>query len=332
MPQFLMRFIVANYGTRHLGLLLAHLHSVARTHPDARQSVYWQDIPVRFVDALRAAYPHAEWKETAFDFAHDPIQRISSKVWCWARAAEEHAEEEALVFCDSDTLVRRHLASFFAANDADVIFTTKPESAPLNSGVMLARGGPAAAAFFRAWRDATTAILRTPEQYAQANDSRQPYGGTDQMSLYQLLGYEREQTAYTVPCPGDLTVRLRAEPCARLNETNSRPLHGAGEEIHIVHYKAGWQGILLDGRPFSSFRPRAPSWEMFAFFFDTFAEAVARVNAAAFTAFTAHDFGIHQPWHYEKGKFRPWAYAAWRVRAALRRAWLAATGRLRPGM
>jgi hypothetical protein len=39
------------------------------------------------------------------------------------------------------------------------------------------------------------------------------------------------------------------EQCARLNEINSGPLR---EQTHVVHYKGGWQRILLDGRPFSS--------------------------------------------------------------------------------
>jgi hypothetical protein len=329
-----MRFIVANYGTRHLGMLLVHLESVAATHPRARQSVYWQDIPEHFIAALQAAFPGVDWVRTEFDFAHDPIQRISSKVFCWSRAVGENAGENALVLCDSDTLVRRDLSPFFAQGDADVIFTTKPESAPLNSGVMLARGGPAATEFFRAWRDATIAILRTPAECAKANDSKHPYGGADQMSLYQLLDYTREREIFTFRGTAEhgaapMEVRLRAEPCARLNETNSRPLT---DEIHIVHYKAGWQSILLDGRPFSRFRPRTESWEMLGLFLDTLDAGLKRVHAATGENFTARDFRIHRPWYYREGRFRFWAYAAWRVRAACRRGWLAATGRLQPGM
>jgi hypothetical protein len=333
-----VRFIVANYGTRHLGLLLAHLHSVARSHPGAAQSVYWQDIPEPFVQALRQTFRTAEWVRTDFDFARDPFQRISSKVLCWARAAEEHASEDALIFCDSDTLVRRDLSQYFAQPGADVVITEKPERVPLNSGVMLARGGPAATAFFRVWRDATTAILRDPARFARANDTSQPYGGTDQMSLFELLAYRPEQKSYTLTCAGadgaaeSIPVRLHTEPCARLNETNSRPLSDAGDEICVIHYKAGWHRILLDGRPFSKFRPRTQSWDMFAFFMDTFAEALARLNAAAATPFTARALGIRQPWYYRGGNFSALGYAAWRAKEAAKRAWLAATGRLRPGM
>ena len=323
-----VRFIVANYGPRHVGMLLAHLHSVARSHPDTAVSVYWQDIPENLLDALRAVCPNAQFERTTYDFAQDPLQRISSKVLCWARAAEEHETEAMLVFCDSDTLVRRNLRRFFDKGTEEVVVTVKPENVPLNSGVVLARGGVKASAFFRFWRDETLAILRTPELFLQANDLSKSYGGTDQMSLYRLLDYRRETEYYTVRC-GDHQVRVRTEPCAMLNETNSRPLT---DEIHVVHYKAGWQRILLDGRPFSRFRPRAASWEMLELFLETFSEALARANAATGRRYTAADFGLCWPWYYRSGQFSPPAYAAWRVKEAAKRAWLMATRQLKPGM
>ncbi len=310
-------------------MLLVFLRSVAVSNPGARVSVYWQDIPERLLAGLQAVSPHADFVRTEFDFAGDPIQRISSKVLSWARAAEEHEGERELVFCDSDTLVRRDLSGFFAKADADVVFTTKPENVPLNSGVMLARGGAAATAFFRAWRDETVRILKTPELFAQANDQTQPYGGTDQMSLHQMLSYERGREAYTVTC-GGLAVRLRAESCARLNETNSRPL---SDEIHVVHYKAGWQAILLRGRPFSRFRPRTESWEMMTLFLETLSSAITAVNNATDSYFTPRDWGIQWPWYYKAGgRFSRAGYAAWRAKEAAKRAWLMVTGRLGSGM
>ena len=323
-----MRFIVANYGTRHAGMLLAHLHSVTLSNPGVAITVYWQDIPEEICAALRIVAPQADFVRTHFDFASDPLQRISSKVLCWSRAAEEHASEPRLVFCDSDTLVRRDLAPFFEHGDSDVILTSKPERVPLNSGVILARGGAATTAFFHAWRHETLAILSAPELFAQANDQTQPYGGTDQMSLYRMLPFREGVTQYLVSRQGQHT-RVHLEPCAKLNETNSRPLE---DSIHVVHYKAGWQRILLDGRPFSRFRPREASWDMLGYFLQTFTDALARVNAASSRRWNAADFGICWPWYYDRGAFNPSAYGLWRLKEAAKRAWLMATGRLKPGM
>lgn len=309
-------------------MLLTHLHSITRTHPEAAIAVYWQDIPERTLEALRVVAPKADFIPTAFDFAQDPLQRISSKVLCWARAAEEFSRERELVFCDSDTLVRRPLAGFFSAQDADIVVTEKPERVPLNSGVILARGGEAATAFFHTWREETLQILRTPELFAQANDQTQPYGGTDQMSLYRMLSYRAGTTRYSVRC-GTQDVAVAMEACARLNETNSRPL---ADDIHVIHYKAGWQRILLDGRPFSRFRPRRESWEMLGLFLETFREALIAVNRQIGRTDRPADYGIRWPWYYRDGRWNAPAYAAWRAREAAKRAWLMITGQLKPGM
>jgi len=313
-----MRFIVASYGAKHVGMLLTHLHSITRSHPDARAAIYWQDIPARLIDALRAAFPRYEFQRTDFDFSNDFLLRISSKVHAWGRAAEEHAGEPRLCFADVDTLVLRGVSSFFTKDAADVIFTHKPERTALNTGVLLAHGLPAATAFFREWRDRTLHVCRTPELYAQANDYSLGYGAADQMALWQMLGYERGRVDYEITCGGE-RVRLRGEPCAVLNETSSLPVT---DEKHILHYKAGWQLILLQGRPFTRNRPRETSWPMFALYLTRFREALEALNAAAGTRFTPQDFGIVIPFYFEEETcaFDPARYAVWRAREAGRAA------------
>ena len=309
-------------------MLLAHLHSITRTHPEAGISLYWQEMPEEICAALKRVAPRAEFIRTDFDFDRDPLQRISSKVLCWARAAEENVGEPQLAFCDSDTVVRRNLESFFEAPGWDIVLTAKAERVPLNSGVVLARGSDTTAGFFQRWKDETLEILTNPALFAQANDLEQPYGGTDQMALYRMLSYSGGVSEYGVSCGGQ-QARIHLESCARLNETNSRVLD---EQMHVVHFKGGWQRILLDGRPFSRFRPRAESWEMLALFLEGLSDALAIVNAGGGRRFSAKDFGICWPWYYQRGKFNRAAYAAWRLKEAAKRAWLLATGRLKSGM
>ena len=305
-------------------MLLTHLHSIACSHPEVGVSVYWQDLPKPFMDALNLAFPKVRFRHTDFDFASDWVQRISSKVLAWRLAAQENSEERALVFADVDTLVLRDLGSVFATSDADVVFTWKPERVPVNTGVLFARGGEAAIRFFRLWQEKTVEILQTPELYRQANDPACGFGGADQMSLMRLLGYERDQTRYTLEDDG-VAIRLRGEACSEFNETNSRPLDGA---IRVVHYKGGWQPILLQGRPFSRFRPRHASWEMFTLYLTTFRDALAKLNTAAGTSFTARDLGIVVPFYFRENgpRFAPLLYAAWRAKEAAKRATLLLRG------
>jgi hypothetical protein len=313
-----VRFIVASYGTKHVGMLLTHLHSIVRSHPQATAAVYWQDIPARLIDVLRAAYPRFDFRPTDFDFSKEFLLRISSKVHSWCRAVEEHAGERDLCLADVDTLVLRDVATFLAKDDVDVIFTHKPDRTALNTGVILAHGCPATVAFFRTWRDRTLSIIGDPELYAQANDYSLGYGAADQMALWQLLNYERGRSDYTMTAEGQ-TVRLRAEPCAVLNETNSLPVT---DDQHILHYKSGWQPILLQGRPFTRNRPREASWPMFTLYLRRFREALEELNSAAGTHFSARDFGIVIPSYLdvETGEFDSARYAVWRARESAKSA------------
>jgi hypothetical protein len=309
-----VKFIVASYGVKHVGMLLTHLHSVARSHPDASAAVYWQDIPEPLLPALRVAFPRYDFHQTAFDFSKDFLLRISSKVHSWCRAAEEHAGERDLCLADVDTLILREVTAFLAKGEADVVFTDKPDRTALNTGVILAHGCPATTAFFRAWRDRTLAIIADPDLYRQANDYSLGYGAADQMALWQMLGYERGRANYTIEAGGE-KVRLRAEPCALLNETNSLPVT---DDKHILHYKSGWQPILLQGRPFTRNRPRLASWPMFTLYLRRFREALDALNVAAGTSFTARDFGIVVPSYFdaETGGFDSTRYAMWSAREA----------------
>lgn len=299
-------------------MLLTHLDSIARSHPAAHVAVYWQDIPAAILEALRATFPRYDFICTDFDFSLDPVLRISSKVLAWCRAVEEHASDPHLCLADVDTLVLRDVTPFFERDSADVIFTDKPERTALNTGVLLAHGRPAATAFFREWRDRTLEICRTPELYAQANDFSLGYGAADQMALWKMLGYQRGRADYEIVCGGK-QVKLRAEPCAVLNETNSVPVT---DDQHILHYKAGWQVILLQGRPFTRNRPREASWPMFTLYLTRFRKALEGLNSAAGTHFTARDFGIVIPFYFEPatGGFDAPRYAVWRAREAGRSA------------
>jgi hypothetical protein len=140
-PDQALRFIVATYGTKHLGMLLAHLYSVSQSHPEAKTTVYWQEIPEREIAALRAAFPTCNFRRTDFDFTGHWIRRIAAKMLSWHQAVSEHEADDHLILADADTLVLRDLTSFLP-RDHDVTFTWKPEQILVNTGVMLLKCGP----------------------------------------------------------------------------------------------------------------------------------------------------------------------------------------------
>ena len=100
-----------------------------------------------------------------------------------------------------------------------------------------------------------------------------------------------EPTDYAIQAGGE-QVRLRGVPCAVLNETNSCPIT---ERTHIVHYKGGWQPILLDGRRFTKHRRREACEEMYGVYLSTFRAGLERVRVATGIGWTADDFHIAVP-------------------------------------
>jgi hypothetical protein len=90
------------------------------------------------------------------------------------------------------------------------------------------------------------------------------------------------------------------------------------DDKHILHYKSGWQPILLQGRPFTRNRPREASWPMFTLYVRRFREALELLNTAAGTDLTARDFNIVVPFYLEPetGGFDSTRYAVWRAREA----------------
>jgi len=291
-----MRFLVSAFGSRYTGMLITNLESIARSNPAAVTEVYWQDLPDGFPEAVARAYPGVRFVETRFDFSRDRIQRISSKTLIWELACSRQPAGELLAFVDVDTIVLRDLAGFLSDPAVDVVFTWKDEHFQLNSGVLLARAGEGTRRFFGEWLRRTQEILRTPALYAQANSRDFPYGGGDQMALYQMLDYRPGQSRYAVSIGGH-TVHCRGEPCATLNETNSVPVTA---RTHVIHYKGGWQPILLDGKPFSRHRPRAACREMYALYLETFHAALARLNAGG-RAWTPAELSIAVPAHAQAG-------------------------------
>ena len=286
-----MTFVVALYGGRHLGMLLTHLHSIRHTHPQAQVEVYFQDTPAAQMEALQRGFPEVTFVRTHFDFASDRILRISSKTLAWEMAAQRQPEGEPVCFLDVDTLVYRPLEHFFTQYSADVIFTWRESGFELNTGVLLGRAGPVLRAFFAAWRAETMAILRDSPRLAQANDARLPYGASDQMALHQMLQFTPGQREYVREIDGH-TVRFYGEHTDVLNETRSTPLT---EQTHVLHFKGGWQPILLDGWPFTAHRPRAACQPMYRLYLQTFTDALTGLNQRLGTHWRARDFQVQVP-------------------------------------
>jgi hypothetical protein len=96
------------------------------------------------------------------------------------------------------------------------------------------------------------------------------------MSLYQMINYEFGQTTYALIID-DSPVTVRAIPTYVLNETNSCPI---SEFTHIIHYKGGWQSVILCGQPFPETRSQSASMPMYLYFMKVYMQAASKLMLA----------------------------------------------------
>ncbi len=286
-----MRFITTAYGNDYIGFLLTCIFSITKSNPDANVSVFWTDIDQRYIKLLSQVFPHVEFARNEVNIPQDFIKRISSKTMLWSKAIGLYPNEQ-ICLLDSDTLVLKDITHFYKKN-FDIAFTVKNERIPLNTGVMLVKNSNRAIKFFREWQIQTNSILNNPEEYAKANNTDDyPYGGTDQMSFYNLVQYTKEKSNFLANIDLE-SVQLVALPCAQLNETRSTAVTS---EKHILHYKGGWRPILLEGTNFTLNRPKEKSLEMYKLFLKTLSDAIKTVQTID-PKKSVKDFNIRVPYY-----------------------------------
>ncbi len=259
--------------------------------PHARASVFWQEIDEDKKADFKRAFPGVDFYDTQFDISSTKIKRISSKTLLWSYAATV-LEDENICFLDVDMLVLQDIGGFFD-QDFDILFTDKKdEFFPLNTGVMLTRGD-ARKVFFKQWLEKTIEILENKKLLQKATSLEYPFGGADQMAFYNLISYEKTKAHFETVLDGR-TVRVKAVACSVLNETRSTMITN---DTHIVHYKGGWQMILLEGKGFTKHRTKKNSWQMYMLYLKLYLEALSFLNEKTGKGYVPRSLGIRIPFY-----------------------------------
>ena len=290
MEKQIVRFILTIFGNKHIGMLITNIYSILQSNPKSHISIFWQDIDEPLIEAVMKTFSTATYHKTYFDFDSDPIKRISSKTYLWNFAAQNYPHRY-LCFLDVDTLVIKNIQHFFD-QDFDIAYTYKRDQFPLNTGVMLCKGEKYPI-FFKLWEKMTIKIINNSELFGKANSPQHPYGGSDQMSLFEMLQYKSGQRNYNLMID-DQNIIFKGIPCEVLNETSSREIT---ETTHIIHYKGGWQPILLEGRNFTKRRSKRLSWEMYIKYLKTFKKSLEYLQKSTNTRCRLKNLNIIIPFY-----------------------------------
>ena len=254
-----MVYVLANYGEKHLGFLLTSLYSIKKNAPDAEIFVFWQDIESEIFSCSQQVYSDVKFVKTNFDIQGNQLFRTSSKTFLWHYAAQFLCDlgYTDACFLDCDTLLIKDVKYLFS-QEFDIGFSVKKDVWPLNTGVLLVKLSEKTTDFFLRWQILTLDILNDPISFQQANVKDFPYGGADQMSFYKLINYIDGQVIFK-----SNSLTFKAFDSKVINQTESVELQ---ECNHIIHYKGGWQSVLLEGDTFKyrSLADSLPQYRLFA--------------------------------------------------------------------
>lgn len=278
-------------------MLLTNLYSLVKNFPKSQVSVFWQDISPEIKNDFRKAFAKVEFIDTNFDFSSDEIKRISSKTLMWNHAAKKF-KNTSLCFIDVDILIIKDIEKFFD-DYFDILFTYKDDRFPLNTGVLFCKGN-VFEIFFEKWLKETELILNNSQLLSQAISTKYPFGGVDQMSFYKILDYSEKNNDYEITI-NNKKIIFKGVPCDILNETTSTNIKNTA---HIIHYKGGWQPILLEGKGFTKHRSKKKSWEMYLLYLKTHKLALEYFNKSLDKDYKLGSFGIKFPFYLSKINFK----------------------------
>ncbi|WP_162141781.1 putative nucleotide-diphospho-sugar transferase [Daejeonella oryzae] len=268
------------------------LYSIYKNANDAEVYIFYQNINSRAFGIVKSVFPRVKFRETDFNL-EEKYQRRGSKMLFWELAANELLQQghTNVCFMDVDTLVLKDISHFFNEK-FDIAFSIKNEKWPLNTGVMLFKLNSNVLSFMQKWKEQSLLNIRNPENYLKAKSHDYPYGGPDQMAFHTILSFQKDTLEYNVN--GTL---LKGFDSKFFNETRSVRIT---EHTHIIHYKGGWQKVILQGGTFSKKRTLSDSKEMYILYVKMAEEALDFVKSKADVQLTLSEFGISKPSYLNK--------------------------------
>ena len=291
-------YVICLFGDKFDGMLLTLLYSLQENTNNCDCFVFHQDNSPMFED-IKKAFTNVEFVKTSFNFENNYILRISSKTLIWSYALEylynlKRNSYDYALFLDVDTLVLKD-PWFFLSNlgvlDADVVITVKDKEIwPINTGVILTKISERSSCFFNFWKKYTFKLFESADSIQKATSSAYPYGGVDQMSMHNIINYSAEKNNFT---EDSCDVSIKKIHCANFNQTNSTAITN---DTFIIHYKSGWQRVLIDGKNFTKLRTKEDSSEMYNYYLEMYKSSVRYLKAKIQnTHYNYSNCGIYLP-------------------------------------
>jgi hypothetical protein len=270
-----MKQIIAScvYGNRFIPFTYTFLYSVTKSCPDVRIIMGYNDLFLSELNLLKITFPSVEFIEIKSDSKKNlsHAARASKKIDIWHQIFDQCGEEnDQFIFLDVDTIMIKNPLEVFTSG-IDLIITRKKSKWPLNSGVLFVCKNPNTLKFFYNWHLLTNQLISDKQSNSMAESA---YGGADQEALIRVLNISQiinrfDLSTFESSC-SNFIVKIKFVDCEEYNQTESAKLTPLTK---IIHFKAGWHKILIDGARYSKNRPKKNSFEFHQIWKNYYSEA-----------------------------------------------------------
>lgn len=250
------------------------------------------------INVLKAFFNDVCFVKTEFDFSKNEACRVSSKTLVIDYALQNLPFEQGEKICimDVDTIVTSDIAACYK-EDFDIGITDDiSRKTPLNSGVILLRFSEKIKTFSSTWVKKTFEIFKDSEK--MKTSLQRPYSGTDQMSLWEIIGYSTSLPAVFRANIDSIPFTVKKFECKQINHIYDGEV---SKDALILHYKGIWNDFLIKG-----IIPSPSNFQKYKIFAAFFQKALASLNKTLNTNYTQRFFNIQLHKLYALGRLSIW--------------------------
>ncbi len=253
-----MYFVTRFYGSRQLPLLGVALESLLFVESKAEIVALISDLPSDVERSLRAVFPEVKFirvPDVKVRVFYSHSERASNKLEDVVSFLETKVPHGSSVFIFDADMMFRSAVSGLVNLDWNLLFTRRARGFPLNAGLVGAKISRPTLEFFSLASRTNSWILRRERR---SRIARHKSGGAEQHAYMKILRKELVDLRTTRPENQQITIsrsgmRVITVPCALFNSWDPAEI---SSQTKVVHFKSGWQTLLLDAGGYSTNRPK----------------------------------------------------------------------------
>ncbi len=280
-------FVTRVFGERVVPFLVAALESLTLSQGLAvRTTVLLSDLDSQIREDLVQAFASVDFVpvknlKSRPQWGHSEL--ASNKLAEFNTYARQFNNPSTIFFFDADMLFTQPIHDL-ADESWDLMLTTRPGEWPLNAGLVGLRATKAGMEFLKIVQVENQRILRSARKSIKANaTSGAPEQAAYEMGLRRLGIDSLRELKVRAPLSlvGSNGLRLLTVDCREYNEWNVATMSA---KTRVIHFKSGWQPLLLGERGYSDSRPRELAEPLVELFWSAVGQVIERAEGPSLRA------------------------------------------------